>query len=156
GLLTAQGELVHPSAGIAPPWGAPELAVATGVSDSSLRTDKDTGMRVVAMRSGVGEAMVLAQSLTPVQRTLADLSLVLFLFGGVGILVAAAAGITVARAGLRPVGNLTAATERVARTMDLRPIPVRGDDELARLTHSFNTMLGAVADSQERQRRLVA
>ena len=31
-----------------------------------------------------------------------------------------------------------------------------GDDELARLTTSFNGMLGALAESQERQRRLVA
>src|SRR5439155_10081313 len=54
------------------------------------------------------------------------------------------------------VERLTSATEHIARTGDLRPIPVSGDDELARMTHSFNTMLGAVAESQERQRRLVA
>ncbi|NUT94671.1 MAG: HAMP domain-containing histidine kinase, partial [Saccharothrix sp.] len=71
-------------------------------------------------------------------------------------LVAAAAGTAVARTGLRPVQRLTEATERVALTGDLRPIPVTGDDELARLTQRFNAMLGAVADSQERQRRLVA
>jgi two-component system, OmpR family, sensor histidine kinase MprB len=62
----------------------------------------------------------------------------------------------VARGSLRPVLRLTRATERVARTGDLRPIPVSGDDELARLTQSFNTMLGAVAEAQEHQRRLVA
>lgn len=156
GLLTAQGELVHPRAGSAPPWGKEELAVSTGAETSSLRTDEDTGMRVVAMRSGAGEAMVLAQSLEPVQGTLADLSLVLSLFGGAGIVMAAVAGTVMARASLRPVENLTSATERVAHTMDLRPIPVSGDDELARLTQSFNIMLGAVSDSQERQRRLVA
>lgn len=156
GLLTAQGELVHPRAGSAPPWGEEELAVSTGAEMSSLRTDEDTGMRVVAMRSGAGEAMVLAQSLEPVQGTLADLSLVLSLFGGAGIVMAAVAGTVMARASLRPVENLTSATERVAHTMDLRPIPVSGDDELARLTQSFNIMLGAVSDSQERQRRLVA
>ena len=61
-----------------------------------------------------------------------------------------------ARAGLRPVDRLTAATERVAATGDLHPIPVDGSDELARLTHSFNEMLQALAASQEQQRRLVA
>jgi two-component system sensor histidine kinase MprB len=81
---------------------------------------------------------------------------VLFLVGGAGIVVAAGAGTAVARAGLRPVDRLTSAAERVAATGDLRPIPVSGDDELARLTQSFNTMLGTVADSQERQRQLVA
>src|SRR5690606_20670759 len=84
------------------------------------------------------------------------LSLVLVVMGGAGILLAAAAGTAVARAGLRPVQRLTAATERVALTGDLRPIPVTGDDELARLTTSFNRMLEALAESQERQRRLVA
>ena len=52
--------------------------------------------------------------------------------------------------------ELTAATERVAATGELRPIPVDGSDELARLTASFNDMLGALAASQEQQRRLVA
>jgi len=54
------------------------------------------------------------------------------------------------------VQRLTEATERVARTGDLQPIPISGDDELARLSQSFNSMLAAVAESQERQRRLVA
>ncbi|MBS4103003.1 HAMP domain-containing sensor histidine kinase, partial [Tsukamurella paurometabola] len=58
--------------------------------------------------------------------------------------------------GLRPVQRLTEAAERVARTDDLTPIPVTGRDELARLTTSFNTMLQALADSRDRQARLVA
>jgi two-component system sensor histidine kinase MprB len=51
---------------------------------------------------------------------------------------------------------LTEAAERVARTDDLRPIPVFGSDELARLTEAFNLMLRALAESRERQTRLVA
>jgi two-component system sensor histidine kinase MprB len=35
-------------------------------------------------------------------------------------------------------------------------MPVSGDDELARLTQSFNAMLGGLAESREQQRRLVA
>jgi len=62
----------------------------------------------------------------------------------------------VTQAGLRPVGRLTRAAERVARTDDLRPIPVFGSDELARLTEAFNMMLRALAESRERQTRLVA
>src|SRR5215472_8131016 len=84
------------------------------------------------------------------------MSLVLILISGAGILVAAVAGTAVARGGLRPVLRLTEATERVARTGELRPIPVSGDDELARLTQSFNSMLGGLAESREQQRRLVA
>ena len=51
--------------------------------------------------------------------------------------------------------RLTEAAERVARTEDLRPIPVHGSDELARLTEAFNMMLRALAESRERQARLV-
>jgi two-component system sensor histidine kinase MprB len=111
---------------------------------------------VIALPVSHGEAIVIAQSLVPTERTLNQLAVVLFLIGGAGILVAAAAGTAVARGGLAPVERLTSATERVATTGDLRPIPVSGDDELARLTHSFNTMLGTVAESRERQRQLVA
>ena len=84
------------------------------------------------------------------------LGTVLLIVGGLGVAVAAMAGGAVARAGLRPVARLTEAAERVARTDDLRPIPVVGSDELARLTEAFNMMLRALAESRERQARLVA
>lgn len=137
------------------PSGYRELAVARDQVKKSVRTDKRTNSRVVAVPAS-GGALVMSQSLRATNATLAQLSVVLVVMGGAGILVAAVAGTTVARAGLRPVQRLTAATGRVASTGDLRPIPVSGDDELARLTISFNRMLGALAESQERQRRLVA
>ena len=61
-----------------------------------------------------------------------------------------------ARNGLRPVRRLTASVEEIARTEDLRPLPIEGDDEIARLAISFNHMLTALAASRDRQRRLVA
>ena len=137
-----------------PPIGPAEIAVAKG-NGPNIRTDGKTDSRVVAVPYR-GDALVLAQSWGPTKRQLADLSLVLLLIGGAGVVVAAAAGTAVARTGLRPVQRLTRATERVARTGDLRPIQVDGDDELARLSHSFNLMLAAVADAQSRQRQLVA
>ncbi|HEY3260283.1 MAG TPA: HAMP domain-containing sensor histidine kinase, partial [Pseudonocardiaceae bacterium] len=114
--------------------------------------------RVVAVpvTEQAGYALVIAQPLGPTRSTLAGLSVVFLLVGGGGMVVAAAAGAAVARTGLLPVQRLTEATETIARTSDLRPIPVTGDDELARLTHSFNGMLAALAESRERQRRLVA
>ncbi|QUH00080.1 HAMP domain-containing histidine kinase [Saccharopolyspora erythraea] len=155
-VLSANGAEMTPNPGDRPPSSGLELAVAKGQLPQSLRTDQRTNSRVVAVPGGPGVALVMSQSLRPTQATLAQLSLVLVVMGGAGILLAAAAGTAVARAGLRPVQRLTAATERVALTGDLRPIPVSGDDELARLTTSFNRMLGALAESQERQRRLVA
>ncbi|MDQ3576830.1 MAG: HAMP domain-containing histidine kinase [Actinomycetota bacterium] len=141
-----------------PPIGAEELRVAAGGRAEVFRTDEATDTRVLAIRYPYlgNTALVLAQPLESTKSTLGKLSVVLIVIGGSGIMVAALAGLAVARGSLRPVQRLTAATERVARTGDLRPIPVIGDDELSRLTHSFNTMLDAVAESQERQRRLVA
>jgi len=45
--------------------------------------------------------------------------------------------------------------ERIARTEDLQPLPVEGDDEIARLATAFNDMLVALSASRDRQRRLV-
>ncbi|MGH3517093.1 MAG: sensor histidine kinase [Haloechinothrix sp.] len=156
GVLYADGRLIHPVDGRRPAWGPAELAVARGNSTMSLRTDVRTDSRVVSLPSGRGQAMVLAQSLEPTRHTLGELAVVLIVISGAGVVVAALAGTAVARGGLRPVERLTEATERVATTGDLRPIPVSGGDELARLTLSFNTMLTAVSDAHGRQRQLVA
>jgi two-component system, OmpR family, sensor histidine kinase MprB len=142
----------------APPLGTDELQVARGNEDYSVRTAVDGRLsyRVVAVQAGPGQALVIAQRLEPTQEVLAKLGIALPVVGGIGVLVATVAGFAVARAGLRPVDRLTSATERIAATGDLHPIPVDGSDELARLTHSFNEMLQALAASQEQQRRLVA
>ena len=142
-----------------PPYGADERGVAAGQRQEYTRTDGKTDSRIYSVRIQVGDrpaALVVAQLLKPTKELLTDLALVLILISGAGVVVAALAGTAVARTGLRPVERLTRATERVARTGDLRPIQVSGDDELAHLTHSFNTMLGAVADARDRQRSLVA
>jgi two-component system sensor histidine kinase MprB len=136
--------------------GPDELAVAQGRRLQSLRTDRGRDLRVAAVPAAPGTALVVARGLDATRTTLARLGLVFTLVGGAGVLLAAAAGTAVAQGGLRPVQRLTEATERIARTGELQPIAISGDDELARLTGSFNTMLGALAESQERQRRLVA
>ena len=136
--------------------GPDELAVARGEQAQSLRTDQIRDLRVAAVPLGPGAALVVAQGLGATRATLSRLRLVFILVGGAGVLLAAAAGTAVAQGGLRPVQRLTEATERVARTGNLQPIAISGDDELARLTASFNSMLVALAESQERQRRLVA
>lgn len=138
--------------------GAPEFSVAAGIVNHSLRTITVDGStyRVVAVPIRPGLALVLAQSTAETDHELNRMALVMVIVGAGGIVLAATAGLAVARAGLKPVEQLTDATEHIARTEDLRPIPVRGTDELARLTTSFNTMLGALAQSRERQRQLIA
>ncbi|WP_086009046.1 HAMP domain-containing sensor histidine kinase [Nocardia brevicatena] len=137
-----------------PPIGTEEIEVAEGERAWSLRTYNN--QRVLARRMDSGVTLVISQRLEPTREVLDRLAWLLFVVGGCGVVLAAAAGTAVGRTGLRPIARLTAATERIARTDDLTPIPVTGDDELARLTESFNTMLRALAESRDRQRRLVA
>lgn len=64
-----------------------------------------------------------------------------------------------ARAGLRPVDKLTEAVEHVARTEDLSiriPVEEESEDEIARLSRSFNSMTSALANSRELQQQLIA
>lgn len=145
---------VHPTA----PVGQPELNVAVGSLGQSIRTvnEADGAYRLIAVQLTPGVALVLATSMAPTQATLHTLGFVSVLVGVLGIAIAGTAGFFLGRAALRPVERLTVATEYIAQTGDLRRIEVTGDDELARLTTSFNTMLGALARSQEYQRRLVA
>ncbi|MFJ3650819.1 sensor histidine kinase [Streptomyces murinus] len=106
-----------------------------------------------------GAAMMIAVPLKNTQKTLNDLALILLLVSGVGVLGAGAAGLAVARAGLRPVDKLTEAVEHVSRTEDLTiRIPVEDDseDEVARLSRSFNSMTASLAGSRELQQRLIA
>ncbi|PRY46570.1 two-component system sensor histidine kinase MprB [Umezawaea tangerina] len=156
GLLDDSGRILYAKGATPPPTNSLDLEVAKGERDENIWTDDRTEFRVISKKYGLGQAMVIAQSMKPLRGTLGKLNVVLFVISGLGVLIAAGAGTAVARTGLRPVQRLTEATERVAMTGDLRPIPVTGDDELARLTQRFNAMLGAVAESQERQRRLVA
>src|SRR3954454_6956381 len=135
------------------PLGEPEKDVVQGELLMSLRTVNH--QRVLALHLTNGSSLLISKSLAPTGQVLKRLGTVLLIVGGLGVVVAAMAGGAVARAGLRPVGRLTEAAERVARTDDLRPIPVFGSDELARLTEAFNMMLRALAESRERQARLV-
>ncbi|HEX4704097.1 MAG TPA: HAMP domain-containing sensor histidine kinase [Pseudonocardiaceae bacterium] len=133
-----------------------EESVAAGSVPSSSRVVRGYEVVAVPYTRLPGTALVASQPFSEDDAVLRSLSLVLILISAAGVVVAAVAGTAVARGGLRPVLRLTEATERVARTGDLRPIPVSGDDELARLTQSFNSMLGGLAESREQQRRLVA
>src|SRR3954468_23416985 len=135
------------------PLGEPEKDVVQGEVLMSLRTVNHH--RVLALHLTNGSWLLMSKSRAPTGQVLKRLGTVLLIVGGLGVVVAAMAGGAVARAGLRPVGRLTEAAERVARTDDLRPIPVFGSDELARLTDAFNMMLRALAESRERQARLV-
>ncbi len=159
-VLYADGTGIPPTGQVTdPPVGTPEAQVALGQRDRSLRTavgSDGQDYRLIAVPNGPGQAFVLAQPLTDIERSLDRLRYVLVMVGLIGIGVAASSGLTIASAGLRPVKRLTAAAEHVARTEELTPIEVEGEDEIARLARSFNAMLGSLGQSRERQQRLVA
>ncbi|MDX3750735.1 HAMP domain-containing sensor histidine kinase [Streptomyces sp. AK08-02] len=116
------------------------------VADSNTQTTSNAGVAV-------------ALPLKNTQSTLNDLALILLFVSGIGVVGAGAAGLAVARAALRPVDKLTEAVEHIARTEDLSiriPVEEDSDDEVARLSHSFNSMTSALANSHELQQQLIA
>jgi two-component system sensor histidine kinase MprB len=139
-------------------FGAPEAEVLAGQQDKAIRTIEAESIRyrVVTVPTEEGGALVLAQSLGPQDRVLEKLGLVMLLFGLAGVIAAGLAGWAVARNGLRPVRRLTESVEEIARTERLTPLPVEGDDEVARLAGAFNSLVSSVDGSRVRQRQLVA
>ncbi|MCN9244183.1 HAMP domain-containing histidine kinase [Streptomyces sp. RY43-2] len=104
-------------------------------------------------------ALLVAYPLQDTTKTLSDLALLLLIVSGLGVMGAGAVGLAVARAGLRPVDKLTAAVEHIARTEDLTtriPVDQHSEDEIARLSRSFNSMTSALASSRDLQQQLIA
>ncbi|MER7951046.1 HAMP domain-containing sensor histidine kinase [Streptomyces sp. NPDC096079] len=144
------------------PAGTADLAVARGQLAYALHTVKDEAgreMRVYTypQEGPVGLAVSVARPLSEIDNSMSTLGWVLLLVSGIGVVGAGAAGLWVARTGLEPVNRLTDAVEHVAATEDLTVrIPVEGEDEIARLSRSFNAMTAALASSRDRQAQLIA
>jgi two-component system sensor histidine kinase MprB len=102
--------------------------------------------------------VIVARSLATTDHELHRLQLILVLVSLGSVAVAAAAGALVSRTTLAPVRRLTGAAERIAETGDPseRVPEMSGRDELSRLGRAFNTMLAALEESIETQRRFVA
>lgn len=140
-----------------------DLNVLAGALEDSVHdstTDGGAPVRVHSYRTTVAGVPVTAsvsRPLAEIDATLSRLALVLTVLAGIGVVGAGAAGLWVARTGLKPVDRLTGAVEHVARTEDLTVrIPVEGEDEIARLSRSFNAMTAALASSRDRQAQLIA
>jgi two-component system, OmpR family, sensor histidine kinase MprB len=140
------------------------LEVAKGKRESSFE-DGTVGRKKVRIytvyigSNGIhGFALQFVRTLDDVDRTLNRLQLILLLVVTGGIAAGAAAGAIVSGTALVPIRRLTGAAERIARTGDPseRVDAGGGRDELSRLGTAFNTMLGALEESIETQRRFVA
>jgi two-component system sensor histidine kinase MprB len=139
-----------------------DIAVARGQSGMVLRDIDPAGthLRMITYPYYSGGALQIAQNLDGQDEALHKFAVLLFAISIGGAVLAAALGVGIARAGLSPVRDLTAAAERIARTDDLAPLTLSGysadDDEVARLAGAFNIMLASLARSRQRQRQLIA
>ena len=133
------------------------LRDGTGVTADGERVDVRVFTRRYVAADGTRAAVSVALRLDQVEAPLNRLALALVTVAALGVLVSAGTGLVVARASLRPVDELTAVTEHIARTQDLDTrIPAEGADEIARLSRSFNTMTAALAASRDHQQQLIA
>ena len=138
-----------------------DLRAAPSDARPVLRTGVDEeGHRytVAAVPAGTtGCALVVARPLTTLDSILGTQQLVVLNVVLAGLLVAGVASTFVARSGLHPVHQLSAAVQHVTETRDFQPVRIGyAQGDLATLTDSFNQLLRALAETRERQTRLVA
>ncbi|MEA5360885.1 HAMP domain-containing sensor histidine kinase [Amycolatopsis sp., V23-08] len=137
---------------------APGAPVAPGEDSrtSDVRRIDGDRYRVWTAQRSDGGTVEVAQDSEDVEDTLGHLGLWLIVVSLAGIVGATLVGRVIARSALRPVDDLTAAAENVARTQELSAaIEVTAAGEIGRLATAFNAMLGALSRSRDEQRRLV-
>ncbi len=112
---------------------------------------------LVVLRNIVGTVQVGA-SLRSVDATLRRVAGLLGAGTLLAVAIAGAVGYALARAALRPIDEVTQAALRISRAEDLsRRLPEPSvQDEVGRLTATFNEMLGRLDDLFRAQRHLVA
>ena len=106
--------------------------------------------------------VVVAQSTEPITDTLNTLRQLMLALGGIGVVLAVLGGWLISGRSLRPISAVTAAASDIAESPQtaqslaarLRPPP--GNDEVARLTATFNRMLDRIEDEFGRRQRFVS
>jgi two-component system, OmpR family, sensor histidine kinase MprB len=158
-VVNANGDTIRlPNESVELPVTDAVREVASG-GRSGYLSDADVAgvhMRLITVPYAHGFAIQIARPLTEVDHSLNRIRTYLLIIAAIGIALAAALGLVVARTALAPVRRLTGATERVTETGDLSErIDASGTDELSRLAGSFNTMLAALEESTRAQQQLV-
>ena len=160
-IVTSDGKAIRPiGETVALPISDRDRDAASGQADEEFFSDADvqgTHVRVLTLPLEQGYALQIGRPLDEVDSALARIRNWLLVVAVVGMGIAAALGLLVARAVLAPVRRLTRTAEEVTETRDLsQRIEESGRDELARLASSFNTMLAALESSARSQRQLVS
>ncbi len=157
-VLAADGAVISAGGGTDPVLPAAVLAVATrdGLAAATVPLD-GVPVRVAVRpwqrtdlaRSGY---VVAAQSQRRQRADRAGVLVILILSGLVTLAVAALAILLVTRRALRPLRQLTATADEVGRSPDhtRRLPPAPRDDDVGRLTGSFNAMLDRLEEAHRR------
>ncbi|MBS1251910.1 MAG: Alkaline phosphatase synthesis sensor protein PhoR [Anaerolineales bacterium] len=112
--------------------------------------------RRMRMNAGVAVYLALALRVREMGGAWQELAPSLLVSGGVVFVLATLFGGLLSRSIRRPIQRMTAATEAMAQGDYAQQIAVQGDDEVARLARSFNTMAQEVDRAHRMQRDFVA
>jgi len=112
--------------------------------------------RPVPTRIGAARYLALALPVREVRGAWQELAPLLLAIGGVVFVLATLLGGVLARSVRRPIQRMTKATEAMAQGDYAQQIEIEGDDEVARLARSFNTMAREVDRAHRMQRDFVA
>jgi two-component system sensor histidine kinase MprB len=158
-LVLAGGKTSRPANESGVPVDSRTLAVANGKSGPFFANTTVAGVhaRVFTVPVARGVALQIVSPLDNVQRELRRLELILLLVSIGGIGLALGGGMLVSATTLVAVRRVSDAAERVTSTLDTSErVPEKGKDELGRLAASFNSMLAALQEAIETQKRFVA
>lgn len=128
-----------------------------GATDTGELTVEGITYRVLTTSLADGRgALQVALNVEMSQRVLGGMAIEIAWVSAAVLVVAAAAGWLVAGRFTRRLERLARTAEQVSGRGDVaEEVPVEGRDEVARLSESFNTMLGRLAASRDAQDRLV-
>ena len=112
--------------------------------------------RIFSLSLPAGGALQLGRDITDIEDARAGLRTWLVIIGVAGVLVSALVGWVIARRTSRPIEQLAASADDIARTTNTTdPITIDASGEVGKLVMSFNTMLSALGRSLAQQKQLV-
>jgi two-component system, OmpR family, sensor kinase len=163
-LVDSSGSVLARTPGLTsrPLLGASELAAARRGHPvrAAVTLAGDNPVRLLAQgvdAQGRRLVVVVGQSLEERNHALADLDGVLLLGGPAALVLASIAGWFLIGAALRPVETMRRRADAISvGDLDQRLPPVTARDELGRLQHTLNEMLGRIQASVARERTFVS
>jgi len=156
-VLDRSGE-IRATTGLSLPIEADDLehlAQSKRITPRSVKIDGGS-YRIVTVHQPSGGAIQVAQNIDSTQTLLGSVRSEVLLVGAAMSGIAGLIGWFIASRTTRPLRRLTSTIESVAHTQDLTtPVRVDGDDEVGRLSESFDQLLANLATSREQQHQLV-